>query len=90
MQVLLTELPMLPMFMMVFLLFFIQSAIPSLDLLDVGVRSLTASFLFAYLTKQELAIMASTAAIWFINLIVPAIIGSVFVFKINFFGNPDR
>lgn len=90
MLVLLPELPVVPMLMMVFLLFFIQSAIPSLDLLDVGVRSLTASLLFAYITEQELAIMASTASIWFINLIVPAIIGSVFVFKINFFGNSDR
>jgi len=90
MQVLIPELPRAPMVLLVFLLFFIQSAMPSLDLLDVGVRSLTAGYLFAFITTQELAIMAATASIWFINLIVPAIIGSVFVFKINFFGNSDR
>lgn len=87
MQVLMADLPLFAMIMMVFILFFIQSAIPSLDLLDVGVRSLTAGYLFAYITTQELAVMASAAAIWFVNLIIPAIIGSVFVFKINFFGN---
>lgn len=90
MQVLIDDLPLFPMVMMIFILFFIQSAIPSLDLLDVGVRSLTAGYLFAFITKQELAVMASAASIWFINLIIPAIIGSVFVFKINFFGNSNN
>jgi len=90
MQVLVDNLPLFPMIMMVFILFFIQSAIPSLDLVDVGVRSLTAGYLFAFITKQELAVMASAASIWFINLIIPAIIGSVFVFKINFFGSSNN
>ena len=90
MFVLLPGLPLMPMIWLIFLLFFIQSAMPSLDLLDVGVRSLTASYLFGFITTQELAVMASTASIWFINLIIPALIGAVFVFKINFFGNSDH
>ncbi len=71
---------------MVFILFFIQSALPSLDLLDIGVRSVTATNLFALITNQSIAVMAATALIWFVNLIIPAILGSLFVFKINFFG----
>ncbi|MBC8054362.1 MAG: flippase-like domain-containing protein [Sphingobacteriaceae bacterium] len=79
-----------PMVMMIFILFFIQSALPSLDLLDVGVRTMTATYFFSFITTNELAVMAGTAAIWFVNLIIPAILGSVFVFKLNFFGtNPD-
>ena len=74
--------------MMVFILFFIQSALPSLDLLDVGVRSMTATYFFAFITTQEIAIMAATASIWMINLILPAILGSIFVLKLNFFGLP--
>ncbi|WP_134089531.1 lysylphosphatidylglycerol synthase domain-containing protein [Olivibacter sp. XZL3] len=89
MHILIPSIPTLPMILMIFLLFFIQSAMPSLDLLDIGVRSVTAGYLFAFITTQELAVMASAASIWFINLIVPAIIGSVFVFKINFFGNSN-
>ena len=73
--------------MMIFILFFIQSALPSLDLLDIGVRSMTATYFFAFLTHQDIAIMAATACIWLVNLIIPAILGSVFVFKLNFFGN---
>ncbi|MBK0384111.1 flippase-like domain-containing protein [Pedobacter sp. SD-b] len=71
--------------LMVFLLFFIQSALPSLDLLDVGVRSLTATYFFSFITHQEIAVMAAAALIWLVNLIIPAVLGSYFVFKLNFF-----
>lgn len=73
--------------LMVFILFFVQSALPSLDLLDIGVRSLTATYFFSFITHQEIAIMASTALIWLVNLIIPAILGSFFVFKLKFFDN---
>ncbi|MBC7744944.1 MAG: flippase-like domain-containing protein [Flavobacterium sp.] len=73
--------------MMIFILFFIQSALPSLDLLDIGVRSMTASYFFAFITDQYVAVMAAATCIWMINLIIPAILGSVFVLKLNFFGN---
>lgn len=84
-HLLLPDMPVFPMMMMVFILFFIQSALPSLDLLDVGVRSMTASAFFAYITDQNIAVMAAVSSIWFINLILPAILGSVFVLKLRFF-----
>jgi len=84
-HLLIPAVPVFPMMMMVFILFFIQSALPSLDLLDVGVRSMTASAFFAYITDQNIAVMAAVSSIWFINLIIPAILGSVFVLKLRFF-----
>ena len=89
-HLLLPGLPLFEICMMVFILFFIQSAMPSLDLLDVGVRSSVATYFFSYITTQEIAIMAATACIWFINLIIPAILGSGFVLKMNFFGTGNR
>jgi len=59
--------------------------LPSLDLLDVGVRSMTASAFFVYITDQKLAVIAAVSSIWLINLIIPAILGSVFVLKLKFF-----
>jgi len=70
---------------MVFIVFFIQSALPSLDLLDVPVRATAATTLFAYVTHQQIAVIAAFTSIWFINLIIPAILGSAFVFKLKFF-----
>lgn len=74
-----------PMLMMVFNMFFIQSALPTLDLVDVGLRGMTAATFFSYITTEKLAVIACVSSIWFINLIVPAVIGSVFVLKIRFF-----
>ncbi|HYK77701.1 MAG TPA: hypothetical protein VEV16_12055 [Daejeonella sp.] len=85
-HLLVPQIPVFEMMMMVFILFFVQSALPTLDLLDVGVRSMTATYFFGFITSQDVAIMTATACIWLINLIIPAILGSVFVFKLNFFG----
>jgi hypothetical protein len=80
----------LDIIMLVSILFFIQSSLPSLDLLDIGIRSITAVELFKHVTNQNTAVVACTASIWLINIIIPAILGSYFVFKLNFFGNDQR
>jgi hypothetical protein len=86
-HLLIPQIPLYDVLLMVFILFFIQSALPSLDLLDIGVRNLTGGTLFAYVTDQKIAVMAAITSIWLINLIIPAILGSVFVFKLKFFDN---
>lgn len=84
-HLLIPEIPFYDSALMIFILFFIQSAIPSLDIFDIGVRSITATYLFSFITHQEIAIITSVALIWLVNLIIPAIIGSFFVFKLKFF-----
>jgi hypothetical protein len=76
--------------MLVPILFFVQSTLPSLDLIDIGIRSVTALFFFKYVTTQNTAVVACIASIWLINIIIPAILGSYFVFKLNIFGNTRR
>jgi len=73
--------------MMVSILFFVQSTLPSLDLFDIGVRSMTASYFFSSVTDQNVAVIACTAGIWLVNIIIPAILGTYFVSKLNFFGS---
>jgi hypothetical protein len=80
----------LDILMMVCILFFVQSTLPSLDLFDIGVRSVTASYFFSFVTGHDVAVIACTASIWLINIIIPAILGSYFVFKLNFFGSLNR
>ncbi|WP_348053913.1 hypothetical protein [Mucilaginibacter sp.] len=84
-HLLLPALPVFPSMMMVFNNFFVQSALPTLDLIDVGLRGLTASTFFGFITNQQIAVLAAVSSIWFTNLIVPAILGSVFVLKLKFF-----
>ena len=85
MHMLVPQLNAFPIVMMMLIVFFIQSVLPSLDILDLGVRGLTASFFFAYITTQSIAVIAAISSIWFINLIVPAALGSIFVFKLKLF-----
>ncbi len=87
-HLLIPDIQVFEMIMIMFVLYFIQSAIPSLALLDIGVRASTATYFFSFVTDQQIAIMAATTCIWFINLIIPAILGSIFVLKLNFFGSP--
>lgn len=84
MLVFLPNMPFVAMVLMIFILFFIQSAVPSLDIFDFSVRSFVASNLYSYITTQEIAVMAIVSCIWFVNLILPAIVGSVFVFNVNY------
>ena len=80
----------LDILMMVSILFFVQSTLPSLDIFDIGVRSITAAYFFSFVTTQDIAVIACIAVIWLVNIIIPAILGSYFVFKLDFFGNSGR
>jgi len=84
-HLLIPEILFLQMTLIMFVFFFIQSAIPSLDVLDIGVRAYTAPILFGYITHQTIAVIVAVSLIYIINLIIPAILGSVFVFKLKFF-----
>ena len=82
---LIPHLPTVSSALMICVWFFVQTILPSFNLLDVGVRGVTAVYFFAYLTTHELEVLAVTAGIWFINLILPAFIGSMFIFKMKIF-----
>lgn len=84
---LIPELKLLDVMMLVNILFFVQSFLPSLDLLDIGPKTVTAVYFFGYITDQTAAVVACIASIWLINIIIPAVLGSYFVFKLRLFGN---
>jgi len=71
--------------MTVIVFYFYSIRITLADLLDIGVRSFTAPIYYLYITNQQLAIIAAVSSIWLVNLIIPAILGSVFVLKLRFF-----
>lgn len=84
-QMLVPQMLVFQMFMMLMLFLLISALVPSLDLFDIGVRGFTAAHLFVYITDQKLAVIAGVSSIWLINLIIPAILGSLFVLKLKFF-----
>jgi hypothetical protein len=82
---LIPDMHLLPMLGMLFVFFFIQSAMPSQDIIDLGVRTFTADTLFGYITNQHLAVVVAVSIIYIVNFIIPAILGSVFVLNVKFF-----
>ena len=81
-------------FVLISMIFFIMAIVPTIALSELGVRGSVALFLWEiYSTHARgldvegsgLIVLAASAFLWIVNLMLPAIIGSFFVFKLNFF-----
>jgi len=67
------------------IVFFIMAIIPSIELFEVVGKTFVTQEIFAIFTVNSLAIGFVTTTIWFINLVVPAAIGSLLILGIKFF-----
>ena len=68
--------------LMITLLFTIQSIIPTIDILNIGLRGVTAVYLFSFVTDQYTTIAIITTIIWLINLIIPSVIGLLLIIRL--------
>ncbi len=68
--------------LMITLLFTIQSIVPTIEILDIGLRGVTTVYLFGFITDQNTAIVIVTTMIWLINLIIPSIIGLILIIRL--------
>ena len=68
-------------------LFLVLAILPTIPVADLGMRGEAGLQLFGLLTTNNLGIIATTAGIWLINLILPAMAGSLFILGIKFFRN---
>ena len=69
-------------FWLVTVLFWILAIIPSFAIAELGIRGTIAKTLFAY-SNNLVGILAVTFSVWFINLFVPAFIGSLLILGIK-------
>lgn len=65
----------------------VLSIVPSITLAELGIRGEVSLLLFGLLSTNLLGIIATTGSIWIINLIIPAIAGSIFLLGIRLFRN---
>lgn len=73
-------------FTLIALTFFIMSVIPTFALTEIIVRSAVAVYVFNILVPaQPLLVASASFFLWLINLAVPALIGSLFLGKFQFF-----
>jgi hypothetical protein len=72
-------------FALIALTFFTMAVIPTVALTELGVRGSVALYFLSQVSENSAGIITATFVLWIINLALPAIIGSVFVFSANIF-----
>jgi hypothetical protein len=74
-------------FWLVTVMFLILAVVPTIALAEVGLRGQVSLELFGLFSSNKIAIIAAAAGIWFINLIMPALMGSLLILSIKIFKN---
>ncbi len=72
---------------MVSVMFLVMAIVPTIALAELGFRGKISLQLFGLLSNNTIGIVATAAGIWIINLIVPAIAGSLFILGVRLFRN---
>jgi hypothetical protein len=78
------------------MIYFVMAIIPTIALSELGIRGSVALYMFGlYFTLHGLSamdfnqgILAASTLLWVVNLGIPAILGSIFVFRLQFFRKP--
>ena len=71
-----------PGFWLITILFWVLAIIPSFAIAELGIRGTVAKALFSY-SLNTIGILAVTFGIWFVNLLVPALAGSILIVGIK-------
>ena len=72
-------------FWLVSVMFLVLAVVPTIALAEIGLRGQVSLQLFGLFSTNSIAIVAAGAGIWVINLILPALIGSLFILSIKIF-----
>ncbi len=70
---------------MISLIFLIMAIVPTIALAEVAIRGEVSLFFLGLLSSNTLGIASATVGIWFINLILPAILGSLLLLRVRVF-----
>jgi hypothetical protein len=70
--------------------FLAMALIPSIALLEIGLRGQISLKLMGLYTVNSLGVTITMLCIWLINLILPAIVGSLFILSIKVFNKKNE
>lgn len=74
-------------FWLITVMFLTLAVIPTIALAELGVRGKISIFLFGIFSANTLGIVLTASAIWLINIVVPAMAGSLFILGVKLFRN---
>ncbi|MBZ5858117.1 lysylphosphatidylglycerol synthase transmembrane domain-containing protein [Flavihumibacter profundi] len=70
---------------MISILFLALAIVPTVALAELGIRGKLALELFGWLSANQLGIITATFSIWIVNLVLPAVLGSLLILRIKIF-----
>ncbi|HLP63588.1 hypothetical protein [Flavobacterium sp.] len=69
--------------------YFLASSLPSFQFLDFAVKGSVAMFFFGKLGVNEWIVVFISTLMWFLNVVLPVVIGSYFVLRFKLNTNPE-
>ena len=77
------DMPFLQAMIFISVIYLVLTAIPSIALADIGIRGSVALFFFGMVSDNTTGILLATLLLWFINIVLPALIGYIYVWKMK-------
>jgi len=86
------NLPIIEGFILIPVIYLIMALVPTVALVELGIRGSVSIFVIGLYFKKfgigngdtELIILAASSVLWVINLVIPAVLGTFFVFNLKF------
>ncbi len=75
--------PLVDGFFLCALFFWAMAVIPSIALAELGIRGEVSLLLFHTYTANKLGLLSATFGLWAINLVIPALIGSILLLRLK-------
>ncbi len=87
------KIPVMDAFILISVVYLFLTAIPTVALAELGVRGSVSIFIIGMFfthadlltNKIELGILSAASALWLINIVIPAMAGTIFVYNLKFF-----
>lgn len=73
--------PLVKGFMLITVVYYVITIVPTAALSDIGVRTTVAAFIFSMAGYNTIPVMIASVIIWFFNIAVPALTGIPFIIK---------
>jgi hypothetical protein len=84
-QVLMVKIEWIQGFWIISILFLVMAIVPSFAIADLGIRGKFSTELLSLYSANTIGILGTTFGIWFVNLFIPAIAGSILILSIKIF-----
>lgn len=79
------DVPIIDMVLTIWLIFWAMAIVPTIAIAEIGIRGETALYFLAPLSQNHVGIVTATILLWLINLIIPALFGCLFVFRMKIY-----